>query len=87
VASDLPAFRRVLGDGRHGLLFPTGDAHVLAETVNGLLDDPPRCRALGERGRRAASAYDWSTVAPRVAEVYAGLLPGRRDAAPQTAAG
>jgi phosphatidylinositol alpha-mannosyltransferase len=87
VASDLPAFRRVLGDGRHGVLFPTGEPSGLADAVGRLLDDPSRCRTLGERGRRAASAYDWSAVAPRVVEVYDGLLPGRRDAASQTAAG
>jgi phosphatidyl-myo-inositol alpha-mannosyltransferase len=87
VASDLPAFRRVLGDGRHGVLFPTGDAPALARAVCGLLDDPSRSVALGESARGAASAYDWSAVTPRVADVYAGLLAGRRDGARQTAAG
>ena len=87
VASDLPAFRRVLGDGRHGVLFPTGDPDVLAGTVSALLDDPLRRAALGERARRAASAYDWSSVAPRVAEVYAGMPAGRRDAVRRTAVG
>ncbi|HET6562815.1 MAG TPA: glycosyltransferase family 4 protein [Marmoricola sp.] len=87
VASDLPAFRRVLGGGNHGVLFPTGDSHALAEAVSGLLEDRPRRAALGERARRAASAYDWTAVAPRVAEVYAEVLTGRRDAARQAAAG
>ena len=87
VASDLPAFRRVLGDGRHGVLFPTGDPSLLAEAVTGLLDDPARSALLGERARRAASAYDWSSVAPRVADVYAGVLAGHRDGVRRAAVG
>ena len=41
-ASDLDAFRRVLDDGRAGVLFPTGDAAALAGALAGLLDDPDR---------------------------------------------
>jgi phosphatidyl-myo-inositol alpha-mannosyltransferase len=87
VASDLPAFRRVLAEGRHGVLFPTGDPFLLAAAVSGLLDDPARSVVLGERARRAASAYDWSSVAPRVAEVYAEVLPGHRDGVRRAAVG
>jgi phosphatidyl-myo-inositol alpha-mannosyltransferase len=87
VASDLPAFRRVLGDGRHGVLFPTGDASLLAAAVTALLDDPGRSALLRERARDAASAYDWSSVAPRVAGVYAGVVSGRRDGVRRTAVG
>jgi phosphatidylinositol alpha-mannosyltransferase len=78
VASDLPAFRRVLDDGRLGALFPTGDPEALAAAVGGLLADPSRRADLGRRARRAAAAYDWSAVAPRVAAVYADVLAGRR---------
>jgi phosphatidylinositol alpha-mannosyltransferase len=87
VASDLPAFRRLLDDGRLGALFPTGDPDALATAVGRLLGDPGRRNALGERARRAAAAYDWSAVAPRVAAVYATVLSDRRDAARESAAG
>lgn len=87
VASDLPAFRRVLGDGSHGILFPTGDPRALAEAVSGLLDDPSRSAALGRGARSAAAAYDWSAVAPQVAEVYARVLRDRRHDSRRTAAG
>ena len=50
VAADLPAFARVLDDGRLGVLFPNGDAQGLADAVGGLLDDPDRRAAL-VRGR------------------------------------
>jgi phosphatidylinositol alpha-mannosyltransferase len=87
VASDLPAFRRVLGDGSHGVLFPTGDPTALAGAVAGLLGDPPRAAAMGGRARCAAAAYDWTAVAPRVAAVYAAVLDDREAAARESAAG
>ena len=42
VASDLEAFRRVLGGGTAGALFPVGDSGGLARTLSALLDDPQR---------------------------------------------
>src|SRR3712207_5152281 len=39
VASDLGAFRAVLGAGSAGAVFPTGDAHALARELDALLDD------------------------------------------------
>ncbi len=87
VASDLPAFRRVLEDGSCGVLFPTGDAHALALATARLLADPTRSARLAERGRRAAAAYDWSAVAPRVVQVYVDVVRDRRDAAGRPAAG
>lgn len=80
-ASDIPAFRRVLGEGLHGALFRTGDADDLARAVSGLLGRPDERQRLAERGRAAAAAYDWSVVAPRVAAVYAGVLEEGRQVA------
>jgi phosphatidylinositol alpha-mannosyltransferase len=70
VASDLPAFRRVLDDGDAGLLFPVGDAAALAEAVTELLLDPDRRRHLSAAGSRVVHAYDWHYVARQVVEVY-----------------
>ncbi|ABS04526.1 glycosyltransferase family 4 protein [Kineococcus radiotolerans] len=70
VAADLGAFRRVLGDGEFGRLFPVGDARAAADTVLDLLARPDRGRALGAAGRRAAARYDWSVVAAQVLAVY-----------------
>lgn len=81
VASDLPAFRRVLGDGEHGALFRTGDPRDLARVASRLLARPEERRRLGARGRTAAAAYDWSRVAPRVAQVYADVLDDGRAVA------
>ncbi|BFU43725.1 glycosyltransferase family 4 protein [Krasilnikovia sp. MM14-A1004] len=73
-ASDLDAFRRVLDGGRAGALFPTGDAAALAEVLGGLLDDPARRADLAACAREVVQAYDWSTVAQRVLEVYATAI-------------
>jgi phosphatidylinositol alpha-mannosyltransferase len=70
VASDLPAFRRVLDDGDAGVLFPVGDAAALAEAVTELLLDPERRRHLAAAGSRVVQAYDWHHVARQVVEVY-----------------
>ncbi|GAB1641700.1 glycosyltransferase family 4 protein [Krasilnikovia sp. MM14-A1259] len=74
VASDLDAFRRVLDGGRAGELFATGDPDALAGTLAALLDDPARRAELAAGARETVQAYDWSTVAQRVLEVYATAI-------------
>jgi len=70
VASDLEAFRRVLHDGRYGVLFPVRDAAALAVALADLLAHPPRRAALSALGRSAVGAYDWSAVTRQVVAVY-----------------
>lgn len=76
LASDIEAFRRVLQDGRAGMLFPTGDADALAEAAAALLDDPARRKELSKGARTAVRAYDWSTVARDVLRVYETVVVG-----------
>ncbi len=76
VASDLPAFRRVLGDGRQGVLFRAGDPCDLAHRVLPLLQDSARRHALVAEATRVVARYDWSRVAPRVEKVYADVADG-----------
>ena len=88
VASDLDAFRRVLDDGRAGVLFRTGDAGALAGALAGLLDDPDRRAALTAAGTELVAAYDWPVVARQVLAVYETVIaadPVR--VTPDTAAG
>jgi phosphatidylinositol alpha-mannosyltransferase len=70
VASDLPAFARVLDDGQCGRLFDTGDADALAAAVTGVLGDPAGREALVRHGRARVARYDWSTVAEQVLTLY-----------------
>ena len=80
-ASDLPAFRSVLGGGRHGSLFQVGDVDDLARSVGALLDDEVGRRRLVDRARAVASAHDWALLAPRVLDVYAGVEDPSMDVA------
>ena len=74
VASDLGAFRRVLDDGRLGVVFPTGDAAELAGAVAGVLADPARRAALAQAGQAGVRRYDWSVVAADVLAVYETVI-------------
>lgn len=79
VASSLDAFRRVLDDGRAGLLVAPGDADALADALIAVLDDD----ALQQRCVAAATAtvgqYDWSVVAEEILRVYETVaVPGAK---------
>ncbi|MBE6483743.1 MAG: glycosyltransferase family 4 protein [Actinomycetaceae bacterium] len=70
VASDIPAFRAVLGGGNFGDQFANGDSAALAATVAQALREPERRAATVQRARAEAHRYDWSTVASQVYAVY-----------------
>ena len=74
VASDLEAFRRVLEDGRAGVLVPVGDPAALAVALAELLGDPVRRKELAARGAETVEQYDWTTVTARVLEVYETVI-------------
>jgi phosphatidylinositol alpha-mannosyltransferase len=70
VASDLDAFRRVLDDGRAGVLTPVGDPAALATALRQLLADPARRATLAAAARKRVGMFDWSVVAGQVIRVY-----------------
>ncbi|WP_020672581.1 glycosyltransferase family 4 protein [Amycolatopsis nigrescens] len=70
LASGLDSFRRVLDDGRAGLLTPTGDAGALAGALGDLLRDPARRAELSAAGTGRVAMYDWQVVATQVLRVY-----------------
>ncbi|MHA6625569.1 glycosyltransferase family 4 protein [Pseudonocardia sichuanensis] len=70
LASDLDAFRDVLGAPAAGVLFPTGDGAALAERLATLLDDPAHRTALAAAGRVRAQDFGWPAVAAAVVRVY-----------------
>ncbi len=73
VASDMEAFRAVVGDGA-GRLVPTGDAGALADVLGELLDDPDARAELSRAGRERAAAFDWPVVAREVLRVYRAAI-------------
>jgi len=76
LASDLPAFSRVLGGGAAGEMFSNGDPADLARAVVALLRNPVRREQLAVAGRQRASAFDWSVVAADVMAVYETVTLG-----------
>jgi phosphatidylinositol alpha-mannosyltransferase len=76
LASDLEAFRRVLGDGQVGTLFPAGDAEALAGRISALLDDEPRREHQRRVGPLWAERYDWSRVGADLVAVYETVAAG-----------
>jgi phosphatidylinositol alpha-mannosyltransferase len=76
VASDLPAFLRVLDGGRAGATFRSEDTDALTREVVRLVGDPTARAALAEEGRRRARQFDWSVVAEEVMAVYETVTHG-----------
>jgi phosphatidylinositol alpha-mannosyltransferase len=82
VASDLPAYRKVTGDGRDALLVPPGDVNALADALRRALQD----RGLGERlavaGEARAGDFAMDRLAERYVQIYTEITrrPSRCDA-------
>lgn len=79
VASDIPAFRQVLQDGKAGRLFSAKDPGSLAEAVLSVLADDASRRSLVDRAHDRAEQYDWDRVVDDVLAVYESVrMPGEK---------
>jgi phosphatidylinositol alpha-mannosyltransferase len=76
VASDIPAFKSLLGHGDYGTLFTSEDGQDLAKKVNELLSDDDKRKAIAERGKRYAQEFDWDVVAEKIYDVYEMAMVG-----------
>jgi len=70
VASRLPVYEEVLGDGERGLLFEARDAHTLAAQLRRLIEDTELRARLGERGSAFASKHTWERTSRELEGVY-----------------
>jgi len=79
VASDIPAFADVLGDGQYGALFESENSENLAKVVVDLLRDYAKRKLLAEAGAAHAQRFDWSQVGEEIFEVYElAMVNGRK---------
>ncbi len=70
VATDLPALRDAVQEGRTGLLVPAGDVASLAAAILLLARDPERRAELGRAAARDAERrLGWDAVARRILEI------------------
>ena len=70
VASNIPAFADVLGDGQYGALFESEDSESLAKVIIDLLRDGAKRKELAAAGAIHAQRFDWSQVGEEIFEVY-----------------
>ena len=76
IASDIPAFRYLLDEGKYGSLFENENATDLAEKIIELLRSQDKREALSMRGLERAQRFDWTAVSDEIMNVY---LHARRD--------
>ena len=79
VASRLPAYEEVLGDGEHGLLFEPGEAETLAAHLQRLIGDPALRRRTATSAQALRERFGWGRVAGELEAVYAELAGRRHD--------
>lgn len=76
VASDIPAFASLLGDGQYGTLFETENVESLARTITSLLRDNNSRDSIRIKGKAYAQNFDWELVAERIYAVYEMSMVG-----------
>lgn len=76
VASDIPAFAALLGEGKYGALFESENAKDLAETIIDLLRDDVKRSKLALAGEEHAKIFDWDNVAEQIFSVYEMAMVG-----------
>jgi phosphatidylinositol alpha-mannosyltransferase len=76
VASDIPAFQALLGDGKYGSLFTSEDPASLASSISALLLDQGKRDQLKSDGKIYAQNFDWDEVATRIYDVYEMAMVG-----------
>jgi D-inositol-3-phosphate glycosyltransferase len=75
IASRVGGLTTTVRDGVTGVLVPDGDADVLADQIDRLLDDDDLRWRLGREGVRWAAQHRWPCVAEAICREYAGLEP------------
>jgi phosphatidylinositol alpha-mannosyltransferase len=76
VASDIPAFDSLLGNGEYGALFESENPQELAKVVIDLLRDNEKRKLLAQRGKEYAQRFDWDVVAEDIYTIYEMALVG-----------
>ena len=76
VASDIPAFDSLLGNGEYGALFQSENPQELAKVVIDLLRDSDKRKSLAQRGKVYAQRFDWDVVAEDIFSIYEMALVG-----------
>lgn len=76
VASDIPAFEDLLGQGNYGALFKNEDSNDLAKVIIELLSNPEKLSLLAKAGKLRADLFDWTVVAKQIYSIYEMSIVG-----------
>jgi phosphatidylinositol alpha-mannosyltransferase len=76
VASDLPAFTKLLDNGSAGALFASENSEDLADTIVNLLDNQEMREKIAIAGYEKAKSFDWDSVGEQILSVYEMALAG-----------
>ena len=79
VASRLPAYEELLGEGSYGLEFEPGDAETLGAQLRRLVSDPALRRTLSAAARPLRDGLSWARVADELERTYRDLVGRRHD--------
>ncbi len=79
VASRLPAYEELLGEGANGLEFEPGDAATLAAHLQRLVGEPELRRTLVGRAAPLRQSLSWGRVADELEQIYSELIGRRHD--------
>jgi glycosyltransferase involved in cell wall biosynthesis len=77
VSTDVGGLADVFENGRTALLVPRGDSAALADSLEQMLRDPDRRRAIAEAARVQLEHYSIERIVERYVELYDGLLAER----------
>lgn len=76
IASNLPAFVKLLDDGKSGAIFTSEDSENLAETILDLLENQEKREKIAIAGYEKAKSFDWNSVGDQILSVYEMALAG-----------
>ena len=75
VTTDVPGCRDAIDQGVTGVLIQVRNAAALADAIEGLINDPTRCRAMGTAGRALAErGFDVRQVVAAHLRIYQELI-------------
>ena len=79
IVSDFPLWREVIEDADCGVVVDPLNPRGIATAIDGLLADPERAKAAGERGRAAThETLNWAAEGEKLVQLYSQLM--RRSA-------
>ncbi|MGH9263124.1 MAG: glycosyltransferase family 4 protein [Acidimicrobiales bacterium] len=77
VASDIPGYRNVIGDGdAAAILVPPGDSGALGAALRRVLEDPGLAACLAAAGDARAATFSMDALAERYVDLYRSAIAG-----------